>query len=68
MSKYSFDPKALIGFLRIARPGSVIGIQQDFLYNSVTKMKMFTLKKSDSGALGNNFTFVKTQGSIENLG
>lgn len=26
LNKFSFDPKSLIGWLRIARPGSVIGI------------------------------------------
>lgn len=28
MNKYGFEARALIGWLRIARPGSVIGIQQ----------------------------------------
>jgi len=28
MNKFNFEPKALLGWLRIARPGSVIGIQQ----------------------------------------
>ena len=31
MQKYLFEAKALIGWMRIARPGSVIGPQQDFL-------------------------------------
>jgi cell division cycle 14 len=26
MNKYKFEPKALIGWLRIARPGMVIGV------------------------------------------
>lgn len=26
MNKYGFEPRSLIGWLRIARPGSVIGV------------------------------------------
>jgi cell division cycle 14 len=35
VNKYGFSgPKSLIGWLRLARPGSVIGFQQDFLCDS----------------------------------
>jgi cell division cycle 14 len=34
INKYAFEPKALIGWLRISRPGSVIGNQQNFLVES----------------------------------
>ena len=40
MSKYAFEPEALIGWMRIARPGSVIGIQQNFLSENYQKIRL----------------------------
>jgi hypothetical protein len=56
MNKYNFDPRALIGWLRIARPGSVIGIQQDFMCNNVNKMRMMSLKRCESISNGHMLT------------
>lgn len=38
INKFGFNPRALIGWLRIARPGSVIGYQQDFLCLSAQRL------------------------------
>jgi len=39
MHRYNFEPKPLIAWLRIARPGSVIGIQQNFLVEVQQRIK-----------------------------
>ncbi len=43
MQRYHFEPKALIGWMRIARPGSVIGIQQNFLCEVYQRITQFNL-------------------------
>jgi len=39
MHKYNFEPKALIGWMRIARPGMVIGVQQQFLVDVFQRIR-----------------------------
>ena len=47
INKYGFDPQALIGWLRIARPGSVIGHQQHFLCEDYKKIKQLVVSTQD---------------------
>lgn len=47
INKYGFNPRALIGWLRIARPGSVIGYQQDFLCMSAQRLIKMSSATSD---------------------
>ena len=48
MYKYGFDPKSLIGWMRIARPGSVIGVQQNFLVDIEPRLKHFRIPSQTS--------------------
>ena len=43
INKYAFEPKALIAWLRIARPGSVIGNQQNFLVEAAPRVRMINV-------------------------
>jgi cell division cycle 14 len=43
MHKYGFKAESLIGWLRLARPGSVIGIQQTFLIDAERRIKSFRI-------------------------
>ena len=38
MKHYGFPPAAFIGWIRIARPGSILGPQQQYLLNMDKKM------------------------------
>ena len=38
MKHYGFPPSAFIGWIRIARPGSILGPQQQYLCNMDKKM------------------------------
>lgn len=53
LHKYGFDPKSLIGWLRIARPGSVIGSQQNFLCESIHRVRLLSANKSHQQSASN---------------
>lgn len=40
MHKYAFEPRSLIAWLRICRPGSIIGQQQAFMSEAYYRIRM----------------------------
>lgn len=48
MSKYDFEPKALIAWMRLCRTGMVVGEQQQFLVNCSSRMQGFGGSRSNT--------------------
>eukprot|EP00347_Sterkiella_histriomuscorum_P017625 403348622 len=51
MNKFNFESRSLLGWLRISRPGSVIGQQQQFLVDSFQRIRQMQIQQLSGKSL-----------------